>query len=102
MLTISRISEGAAFWIHVTPRAKRPKVAGNHGDALRVAVAAPPVDGGANAACVEALARALAVKRSAVSIDLGSRGRRKRVRVEGDFEALSVRLEELAAAGLSQ
>ena len=102
MLTISRISEGVAFWIHVTPRARRPRVAGNHGDALRVAVAAPPVDGGANAACVEALARALAVKRNAVTIDLGSRARRKRVQVKGDFEVLSARLEELAVAGASQ
>jgi uncharacterized protein YggU (UPF0235/DUF167 family) len=99
VLTLSRNSVGVAFWSFVTPRARRPRVAGHRGDALRVAVAAPPVDGSANAACVEALARALAVRRSAVTIDLASRGRRKRVRVAGDFETLSARLEALAAAG---
>ncbi len=57
---------GFAFWIHVTPRSKRPCVGGIQGDALRVAVAAPPEAGRANAACVRALAEAfvLAITRN--------------------------------------
>jgi uncharacterized protein YggU (UPF0235/DUF167 family) len=102
VLKLSRTPSGVAFWIHVTPRARRPRVAGSHDGALRVAVAAPPVAGSANAACVEALARALDVKRGALAIDLASRGRRKRVQVSGESAALAARLEELAAAGDSE
>jgi len=99
VLTISRIPEGVAFWIHVTPRARRPAVAGCHSDALRVAVTAAPTDGLANTACVLALAEALGVKRGAVELDPKSRGRRKRVRVSGNPDDLSARLDELATAG---
>lgn len=98
MLRVSKTSDGVAFWIHVVPRAKRPAVAGCHGDALRVAVAAPPADGLANAACVRALAKALGVRRSEVELDRGSKARRKRVRVTGKSAVLSARLGELAAA----
>jgi hypothetical protein len=101
VLRISRISEGVAFWIHVTPRASRPAVAGCRDDALRVAVSAPPVSGRANAACVQALARALGVKRGAIALDPRSRGRRKRVRVSGDPDDLAGRLTRLATAGAS-
>jgi uncharacterized protein (TIGR00251 family) len=53
------------------------------GDRLRVAVAAPPVDGKANEAVVRTLAEALGVPRSAVEIVRGEAGRRKTVRVRG-------------------
>lgn len=71
---------------------------GEHDGALRVAVAAPPADGRANAACVKALARALGVSRSCVSLDPASRSRRKRVSIEGDPARLGDRLRELAGA----
>jgi uncharacterized protein (TIGR00251 family) len=101
VLRLSETSGGVVFWIHVTPRAKRAAVAGCHGDALRVSVTAPPVEGLANAACVRVLAEALGVKRSEVELDLGSKGRRKRVRVSGESAALSARLGELAAGSSS-
>jgi len=93
---------GVAFWIHVSPRSRRPAVGGTHGDALRVAIREPPVDGAANQACVRALAGALDLRRSAVDLDPGSTGRRKRVRIEGDPAALSARLEGLAASPRNQ
>jgi hypothetical protein len=89
-----------AFWIVVTPRASREQVGGLRGDALRVTVQAPPVEGEANAACVRVLASALDVRRSDVWLDPGARGRRKRVRVRGDAAALGRRLEALARSGL--
>ena len=101
VLSIRETSEGVSFWIHVTPRAKRPGVAGCHGEALRVAVAEPPAEGLANAACARALAAALGVKRGAVEIDPRARGRRKQVRVTGAPGDLRPRLQELAAAGRS-
>ncbi|MCS5635128.1 MAG: DUF167 domain-containing protein [Myxococcota bacterium] len=88
----------AGFWIHVTPGARRAGILGCHGDALRIAVQAPPVAGKANRACADLLATALGVAPGAVSLDPGARGRRKRVRVEGDPGRLSARLHSLASS----
>jgi uncharacterized protein (TIGR00251 family) len=88
--------EGLGFWIFVTPRARREAVGGHRGDALRVAVTAPPVEGKANAACASALAEAFGVRRRDVEIDPSSRGRRKRVRVIGEPGALEEKLRMLA------
>jgi len=98
-LSFDRTEEGVAFWIHVTPRARRVSVGGCRGDALRLSVKEPPVEGRANEACAEALAEALGLRRAAVSLDPGARGRRKRVRVEGDGANLERRLRALAASG---
>lgn len=96
-LTVQPAPDGVAFWIHVTPRARRVQVGGLYGDALRVWVTAPPVEGEANAACVRALARALGVRPGDVGLDPAARGRRKRVRVGGDAESLVRRLRDLAS-----
>lgn len=100
-LRVTRTDVGVAFWIHVTPRARRSVVGGVHGEALRVSVSEPPVDGEANRGCVRALAKALEVSRADVTLELASRARRKRVRVDGDPLALSARLRGLAGAGRS-
>jgi uncharacterized protein (TIGR00251 family) len=94
---LARTESGVAFWIHVSPRSRRPKVGGIHGDALRVTVSEPPVDGAANEGCAKALARALGVRRAAVALDPASTGRRKRVQIDGDSDALSERLLGLAS-----
>jgi hypothetical protein len=88
---------GLDFWIHVTPRAKRSEVGGLRGDAIRVAVREPALDGRANQACLRALARAFGVRPGAVELAAGARGRRKRIRIGGDEPALRQRLSELAA-----
>jgi uncharacterized protein len=69
--------------IVVAPRASRPGLGPVVGDRLRVAVAAPPVEGKANAAVVELLAKTLGVPRGAVEIVRGETGRRKTVRLRG-------------------
>ena len=73
--------------VHVVPRASRGVVGPEVGDRLRVAVTAPPVDGAANAAVINALAAAFGVRRAAVSILRGETGRRKTVRIEGGSAA---------------
>jgi len=76
--------EGALiFDVQVVPRASRVAVGPAIGDRLRVAVTAPPVDGAAKAAVIEALAAAFGVRRAAVSIVRGETGRRKTVRIDG-------------------
>jgi len=93
---IAATRDGLAFWIIVTPRARRAHVGGSRGGALRVAVTEAPVEGQANAACVKALARALGVPREAVRLAPKSTGRRKRVVIVGEAQALSRRIRELA------
>jgi uncharacterized protein (TIGR00251 family) len=90
------MGDGLGFWIHVTPRARREAVGGRQGDALRVSVKAPPVGGKANAACVEALAEAFGVPPRDVEIHPGAKGRRKRVRLNGETRALERQLQKLA------
>ena len=77
------VGEALVIDIQVVPRASRTAVGGMTGERLRVAVPAPPVDGAANAAVVEALAEAFAVPRRAVEIVRGQTGRRKTVRISG-------------------
>jgi uncharacterized protein len=98
-LALSQSPEGVAFWIAVHPRSRRPRVGGLQGDALRVAVAEPPVEGRANEACRRALAEALGVGRNAVHVDPAARSRRKRVRIAGDAAELEAALRRLASAG---
>lgn len=69
--------------VHVQPRAKRTQVVGWHGDAVKIRVAAPPIDGAANHALIAFLADALGVPPSAVSVVGGAAGRRKRIAVRG-------------------
>lgn len=73
----------ASLVVHVVPRAKVTEIAGRHGDAIRIRLAAPPVDGAANAELVRFLAERLGVPRGAVTIVRGATARRKTVSIEG-------------------
>ncbi len=76
-------ADGAVLEILVQPRASRTRVVGEHDGRLKIQLAAPPVDGEANAALVAFLADALEVRRSDVVLLAGEAGRRKRVRIAG-------------------
>lgn len=69
--------------LHIVPRAKTTEIAGVHGDAVRVRVAAPPADGAANAELLRFLAERLGVPKGRVRIVAGALGRRKVIEVEG-------------------
>jgi uncharacterized protein (TIGR00251 family) len=71
------------FAVRVQPRSSREGVDGVHGDALRVRVNAAPVEGAANEAVVEVLAKALRVPKRAVTIVGGAAARSKVVEVRG-------------------
>lgn len=81
--TVTPRGAGVRFAIHVQPRSKHPGIDGVHGDALRVRVHAPPVEGAANDAVVQVLAAALGVPARAVRIAAGASGRQKIVDVDG-------------------
>ena len=69
--------------LHIQPGAKKTEVAGEHGDALKIRLATPPVDGKANAALLEFIADRLGVGKSAVTLKSGQTSRRKVVEVAG-------------------
>jgi uncharacterized protein (TIGR00251 family) len=73
----------------VVPRASRSRVVGVHGERIKVQLAAPPVDGAANAALVELLADVIGVPSGAIAIVRGATSKRKTVRIAGvDVDAI--------------
>ena len=75
--------DGVTFAVRVQPRARRNAIVGELGDAMKVALTAPPVDGRANEACVEFIADLLRVSKPAVTLVSGQSSRNKVVRVTG-------------------
>ena len=73
--------------IHATPGASRTEAAGAHGAALRVRLAAPPVDGKANAALIDCAAAAFGVPKKQVELLHGAAGRQKVLGVRFDSQA---------------
>lgn len=80
---VVEVPGGVVVRLHVQPGAARSGVVGRHGDAVKVKVAAPPVEGRANAAVVALVAEVLGVKPAQVSLVAGDTSRAKRVRVDG-------------------
>ena len=69
--------------LHIQPGAKKTEFAGLHGDALKIRLAAPPVDGKANAALIKFVADELRLPKSAVNLKSGQTSRRKVLEVVG-------------------
>jgi uncharacterized protein (TIGR00251 family) len=74
---------GVSFYVQVQPRSSRDAIEGEHADALKIRLTAPPVDDRANEALVQLLVERLNVPRAAVRIVAGEKSRRKRVVVTG-------------------
>ena len=75
--------DGVTLRLHIQPGAKKTEVAGLYGEALKIRLAAPPVDGKANASLIAFLADQLGVPKSAGSLLSGESSRAKRVHVSG-------------------
>ncbi len=73
--------------LHIQPGAKTTEIVGRHGDALKIRLAAPPVDGKANAALVAFVAAKVSLGRTAVEVISGQTARAKRVRIAGVMPA---------------
>ena len=82
-LKVTEADGAITFDVQVVPRASRERLGPVHGDRLKVQLTAPPVDGAANDALVQLLAKALGRPRAAVAIVRGQTGRKKTVRVAG-------------------
>lgn len=83
MITIQESNGWISFAVKVHPRAKKNAISGEVGDALKVSLTAPPVEGRANEACIEFFAKLLKVPRSSVTIASGLSSRNKVIRVAG-------------------
>jgi uncharacterized protein (TIGR00251 family) len=69
--------------LHVQPGAKQTAIAGLHGEALKIRLAAPPIEGRANDALLEFIAELFQVPQRNVSLKQGTQSRHKRVEVHG-------------------
>jgi uncharacterized protein len=74
---------GTSFIVRVHPRAKKNAITGELGEALKLSLTSPPVEGRANTACIEFFAKLLKVPRSSVTITSGQSSRQKVIRVSG-------------------
>ena len=83
MIRYSQHGRTLTFAVRVAPRASRSEISGEHDGALRVRIAAPPVDGAANRELTRVIARVLKVPQKAVEIIAGTSSRNKTIRVQG-------------------
>ena len=83
MIPIHDTAAGATFQVKVHPRARKNAITGTVGDALKLALTAPPIEGRANDACIDFIAKFLNVPRSSVTIAAGESSRQKLIRVAG-------------------
>ena len=86
--------------LHVQPNARRSEIAGLHGDALKIRIAAPAVDNKANTELVDFLSKSLGIPKSAIVIRRGTSGRHKVLEIYGGPE-LKAKLDALAASRIT-
>src|SRR5215469_8666626 len=95
MIPVTESSKGITFAVKVHPRARKNAITGVIGDALKLALTAPPVDGRANQAVIEFFAELFEIPRSSVTIASGETSRNKLVRIAGLTKAaVATRLSE--------
>lgn len=80
---IEETADGVILRLQVLPRSSKNQIVGPHGDALKVKLTSPPVDGAANKCCCDYLAKLFGVAKSNVVIVSGETSRKKRVLVRG-------------------
>jgi len=80
---ISQSAEGVIINVHAVPRAARDAVQGLHGDALKIRLHAPPVDGKANEALVDFLSETLNIPKRDIKLKSGLNQRRKIIAING-------------------
>jgi hypothetical protein len=90
-LALTERAGAVRFFVRVVPRASQSSIEGIYGGALKVKIAAPPVDGAANEELVAVLAKAFDVARSRIRVVRGARSRTKSVEIEG-VRASDIRL----------
>jgi uncharacterized protein (TIGR00251 family) len=83
LINVIETDDAVSFVVKVHPRAKKNAITGELGDAIKLSLTTPPIDGRANDACIEFLAKLLKVPRSSITIASGAGSRNKVIRVTG-------------------
>ena len=81
MSAVSQTEDGLVLRLYIQPKASRDSIVGLHGDELKVAITAPPIDGKANAHLVKYLAKQFKVAKSQVLLEKGELGRHKQIKI---------------------
>ncbi len=81
MSAVSACDDGLVLRLYIQPKASRDSIVGLHGDEVKVAITAPPIDGKANAHLVKFLAKQFRVAKSQITIEKGELGRHKQVKI---------------------
>ena len=81
MSAVEACADGLVLRLYIQPKASRDSIVGLHGDELKVAITAPPVDGQANAHLVKFLAKQFRVAKSQVLSEKGDLGRPKPIKI---------------------
>ena len=83
MIRFSEKEGAIVFTVRVIPRASKSEIVGAHDGALKIRLAAPPVDGAANEELVKTLAKYFEISRSSVEILSGATSKTKQIRIAG-------------------
>jgi len=83
VIPIKQSASGVTFAVRLRPRARKNEITGEAGDALKLSLTAPPLEGRANQACIEFFAKLLKLPRSSITIAAGQGSRNKVIRVAG-------------------
>jgi hypothetical protein len=94
---LRQTGDDVVLTLHVQPGARKTEIAGQHGEALKIRLAAPPVDGKANDCLIAFVAERLDIAKSRLELVSGQSNRAKRVRVAGvsaDFVAVRLTVDQ--------
>lgn len=89
---LKETAAGVTLTVHAQPRAKKSEIVGLHGGALKVRIAAPPVEGAANEEIIAFFVKLLEVPRSAITMKQGRQSRHKVLEIRGDAAELASRI----------
>ncbi|MCP1065326.1 DUF167 family protein YggU [Serratia symbiotica] len=81
MSAVIPVADGLEIRLYIQPKASRNQIIGLHGDEVKVAITAPPVDGQANTHLIKFLSKQFKVARSNVTIEKGELGRHKQLHI---------------------
>jgi uncharacterized protein len=83
VIPIKDTGNGATFSVKIHPRARKNAITGEVGDALKISLTAPPIEGRANDACIQFFADLLKLPRSSITIAAGQTSRNKQIHIAG-------------------
>ncbi|HIF9082356.1 TPA: DUF167 family protein YggU [Photobacterium damselae] len=92
---LSLMGDDLIIRLYIQPKASRDQIVGIHGEELKIAITAPPVDGKANAHLTKYLSKQFKVAKGHIVIEKGELGRHKQVRVENPREMPAIITELL-------